>query len=604
MKRISLILILICAATVLFSQSVWTGNAAVSNEKEFESYYSEDSATGKYLGASNSFPGSTEVTVTNPRNGKTVSVSIVKRLSQPGLFLVLSPEAGDEIELPDDDILNVEVVVRRKNEEIFSNYSDDLPYSEDPDLNPSAELAPESVFTEDTSADLAELTAAKEVEEEIAPEPEIEAPVESSVNEYIPPVVLNSEGTPYEEGYDPLVLIEGEEESGQPEEVVEIVDEPELLAESIMSTVSEPAVPLPDTYDETDLPESYEPELLEETVIDSSPEVVGVSPESESFSNTLENSPIVAEPELMESELVETGIIEPEDLDSEFMEAGIDDLLITETAEQEPEIEQPELSDLLIAEPEIEELEFEEVVIAEPEIEEIVVPETSIVEPGSIVAETFDSESIESVIIEPDVSEPIVSDSEVAKPFVVEPIVIEPDVFESIVSDTEVSEPDVIEPEVTEPIVIEPEVSESVVIAPETVVPEETPENVIYFLTPGDFRPPPQSEEKKEKEKEKVKEKTIVALPVERSKLEEMIVTELRNGGSYLQLGTYGSMEVLYTQIERISEAYPSIVLTMGEEDNQLYKLLIGPISRDEKGIIMTRFRSMGYGDAFLYSPR
>jgi len=537
MKRICLILIIISAAAVLFSQSVWTGNAAVSNEKEFESFYSEDSSTGKYLGASNSFPGSTEVTVTNPRNGKAVSVSIVKRLSQPGLFLVLSPEAGEAIALPDDDILNVEVVVRRKNAEVFNNYTDDLPYSEDPDLNPSAELAmatgseeasvPSGDLVIDTSADHGEI------------EPEIELPVESSVNEYIPPVVLDNEGTPYEEGYDPLIVLESEEEEiSKPEEIVEIIDDPQALVEAITSSVSEPDIPLPERYDESDLPDSFDPE--------------------ETVSDKPDNTPAISlVPE-------EPGVLKPEDLDTEYLDADINDLLFNESDIAVAELNELEVTEEEPAEPEISEImpedtektvaDWEEIVVSEPVVEELIIPEF---------------EETENVVIEPEVSEPVV-----------------------IIPETVLEEPDVV--------LEEPDV---VVEEPDVVV--EDPGNVIYFLTPGDFRPPPQSAEKKEKEKEKekVKEKIIVALPVERSELEEIIVTELRNGGSYLQLGTYSSIEVLYSQIEQISDSYPSIVLTMGERDHQLYKLLIGPISRDEKGIVMTRFRSLGYGDAFLYSP-
>ncbi|MBI9100296.1 MAG: hypothetical protein JEY91_17570 [Spirochaetaceae bacterium] len=510
MKRICLILILINAAVLLTGQSVWTGNAAVSIQKEFESYYSDDSATGRYLGASNSFPGSTEVTVTNPRNGKSVSVSIVKRLSQPGLFLVLSPEAGKAIDLPDDDILNVEVVVRRKNEGIFNSYSDDLPYSEDPDLNPSAEIVAET--STETSGELpqseASITAQPVVtQSEQEPEIEVEPPAQTDVNEFIPPVVMNNEGTLYEEGYDPLVILEGEEDSEKsvPGEIVEIIDDPQALADAITGSVSEPDIPLPETYDETDLPGTYEPELMRDTVI-------GMTPEEEDSGEILDSSVILAEP----------GRLEPEELGTSFTEAGIDDLLITETADKEPEVS------------------------------ETLVPVPEIIESGT---------------------------------------------DDQIVTETLIEEPVVIEPVVTEPIVTAPA---------EEPDEEELPENVIYFLTPGDFRPPPQQErkEEKEKEKEKVKEKTIVALPVERSELEGLIVSELHNGGSYLQLGVYKSVDVLYSQIEQINDAYPSIVLTVPSGEEQLYKLLIGPISRDEKGIVMTRFRSSGYGDAFLYTPR
>ncbi|MDA3812446.1 MAG: hypothetical protein PF518_19180 [Spirochaetaceae bacterium] len=484
MKRICLIFILVNTAVILFSQSVWTGNAAVSSEKEFESYYSENSSTGRYLGASNSFPGSTEVTITNPRNGKTVLVSIVKRLSQPGLFLVLSPEAGKVLDLPDDDILNVEVEVKRKNEEIFSTYSEDKPYSDDPDLNPSAEIlastTADQIPESDSNGDnKTAATVGKAVE------PKIEPPVGTGVNEYIPPVVFNSDGVVYDEGYDALVLLDDKEENSKPEEIVEIIDDPLVLPQSITGSVSEPEIPLPETYDSTDLPDSYETENITDTVIDSSPEVIGITPENENFSDTLDNRIVMTEPELLDSELVERGFMEPEALDSEFMDADINDLLITKQPEKVPETGNVEITENVI----------------ESEME------------------------------------------------------------------TEI---------------------------------EETPANVIYFLTPGDFRPPPQTVEKKEK----IKEKTIVALPVEKSEIDDMIVRELRNGGSYLQLGIYGSVEVLYSHIEKINKSYPSIVLTMGDENNQLYKLLIGPISRDEKGIILTRFRSQGYEDAFLYSPK
>lgn len=508
MKRIYLIFLIINTVTLIYSQSVWTGNAAVSGDKEFESYYSAESATGKYLGASNSFPGSTEVTVTNPRNGKSVSVSIVKRLSQPGLFLVLSPEAGNAIELPDDDILNVEVIVRRKNEQIFSSYSEDKPYSDDPDLNPSAEIIADSSAGEQTSLD--DLDSSISSIEKLT-EPGIAPPVETGVNEYIPPVVSNNEGIVFDEGYDPLAVLgeEGGSKSSEQGETVTIVDEGNSPVESAESDW-EPEVPLPETYDSTDLPDSYLDDFPQDAIM-ASPKVIGETPEREIYSDPINTSIALAEPEMIESDLVE-----PEIVDDEFLNADIDDLLFVENPEKEP-------------------------VIIEPEIEEFVVSEPA--------------------------DEPLVTESE-------EIVVVEPELS--------IEEPEVV--------LAEPE--------------EIDPENVIYFLTPGDFRPPPKSENKKEKEKEKVKEKEIIALPVERSELEEMIVTELHNGGSYLQLGTYGSVDLLYSQIKQINDAYPSIVLTMGAEDNKLYKLLIGPISHDEKGIILTRFRTQGYSDAFLYRPR
>ena len=253
------------------------------------------------------------------------------------------------------------------------------------------------------------------------------------------------------------------------------------------------------------------------------------------------------------------------------MEADIDDLLITGVMDVEPEKTEtaaPEISEIMMESETVGEEGFGDLFIAEP---------------------VFDQPIVEAVIDDVFIPQPEEAEMSVLENIEdIEPIVIIPELNPEL------------EPEIAFVAEIEPEAEATLV--EDSVI--EDPENVIYFLTPGDFRPPPPSEEKRDKEKEKVKEKTIVALPVERSELEDMIVSELRNGGYYLQLGRYSSVDVLYSQIEQISDSYPSIVLTEGNREDQTYKLLIGPISRDEKGVVMTRFRGLGYGDAFLYTPR
>ena len=122
-------------------------------------------------------------------------------------------------------------------------------------------------------------------------------------------------------------------------------------------------------------------------------------------------------------------------------------------------------------------------------------------------------------------------------------------------------------------------------------------ENVIYFLTPSDFRPPtgpvPVREEKEE----------IVPVLVDRSALEDYIVANLNNGSSYIQLGAYSSPESIYSEIEDIEARYPMVVWTENNTGGTIYKLLIGPLTRDETGVLSYRFRDSGYADLFLYKP-
>ncbi|QEN07950.1 hypothetical protein EXM22_08120 [Oceanispirochaeta crateris] len=122
-------------------------------------------------------------------------------------------------------------------------------------------------------------------------------------------------------------------------------------------------------------------------------------------------------------------------------------------------------------------------------------------------------------------------------------------------------------------------------------------DNVIYFLTPSDFRPPTGPVTVKGEEEE------IVPVLVDRSALKDYIVNQLNNGSSYIQLGAYGSTESVYDEIIGIEARYPMVVWTEHREDQTLYKLLIGPLTKDETGVLTYRFKDSGYADLFLYKP-
>lgn len=129
----------------------------------------------------------------------------------------------------------------------------------------------------------------------------------------------------------------------------------------------------------------------------------------------------------------------------------------------------------------------------------------------------------------------------------------------------------------------------------DTILP--TGDNVIYFLTPSDFRPPTQPIKS-----EKLSEEIIPVL-VDREALEDFIVNQLKNGSSYIQLGAYSTAVSIYSEIEAIENRYPMVVWTEQKNGKTLYKLLIGPLTQDETGVLSYRFRDSGYADLFLYKP-
>lgn len=167
-------------------------------------------------------------------------------------------------------------------------------------------------------------------------------------------------------------------------------------------------------------------------------------------------------------------------------------------------------------------------------------------------------------------------------------------------TDSAVSEDDV---PVVEAAVDEADIPE-VILPDETIsetalIPMETAEdNIIYFLTPSDFRPP-----KAPVVAEVGGEEEIIPVYMDRELLEDKIAAELKNGSSYIQLGAYSTAAMVYEEMESIAARYPMIVWTDKSSRGTIYKLLIGPLTSDETGVLSYRFKSAGYGDLFLYKP-
>lgn len=225
MKKIafSLFIYLIINIPVL-PESLWTGNGSVSQPGEFTLYETSDN---KNFAASNSFPTGTVVKVKNPSTAATVEVEIVKGLRQSGLFILISPSAGEKIGLSSDDVYPVQVSVVESGEDEDTLITK---HPEDPDTNPAHSLP---VYSREVSSD-SEILLPKEGGEEIE---------EGEVTLTEIPEVSEGEKTPGEESAeidssyvpeavepeDPTLL-----ESSHPiadpsgEEVPDLVDTPDM----------------------------------------------------------------------------------------------------------------------------------------------------------------------------------------------------------------------------------------------------------------------------------------------------------------------------------------------------------------------------------------
>ncbi|RKX81159.1 MAG: hypothetical protein DRZ90_15435 [Spirochaetes bacterium] len=117
--------------------------------------------------------------------------------------------------------------------------------------------------------------------------------------------------------------------------------------------------------------------------------------------------------------------------------------------------------------------------------------------------------------------------------------------------------------------------------------PDETAGSKIFFLTPSDLRPPE------------------VPASVGKAEISEPVYTS-ENAEQYVQVGSYRSRTVLedaLNGLKAIAPVYPLSVDSVSNKDGTIYKLLIGPLSPAEIGIVLKTARSTVFPDAFPYSP-
>jgi len=243
------------------------------------------------------------------------------------------------------------------------------------------------------------------------------------------------------------------------------------------------------------------------------------------------------------------------------------------TVEPEPEI---------LPEPVVEPVESVATVEPEPEV----LPEP-VIEPVESVA-TVEPEP--EVLPEP-VIEPVESVATVEpEPEVLPEPVIEP--VESVAtvtadnSDENTDLEDPYAPIILIPVTDNPPKSTDIVLEPEPVVPiiSEPEKSFASDL-----------EQKKElspvKPEVKTSNRNIVSS-----------LSELESGKYYVQIATLAEEENIANLLEKYESKYPIVMVPL--RSGSAYQIMVGPLTIDEYGTILARFKSFGYKDAFLRKIR
>lgn len=608
MKKILSTVFILLSATLLFaSGSSIDGRIAVASKGELPS--------GLFAKTAGYLPGDS-VTITNPANGSVLQVLNLGTIDQAeGVAILLSGESAERLGIKKGTELQVKLAPRSGSfdESVSGSAILSLRTFEEekvPEEESAQTAAIETAVKEET--DSVKEAAAEEstpvVEEAVAAEENVPAEETESVEE-------TAVAEPIPEDID-AVQIEPEEETEEniaPEETV-VPEQSEYEYEEYIETDG-------DFIEEKNNVEMASPaERAEMQNEDSSAEKPVPAEEStpveEEAISVEESAPVEEEPQTVvpeepfEAEPVEDAVIEENAAEvSEETPVLEGDMKGEEVVSVEPD-ETPAEDECEVTFDVEEEAVAEEPFEAEP-VEDAVI-EMPKEEKESVLEGDMEGEEVASV--EPDET-PAEAEGEVAfdaeeeavaeELFEAEPI--EDAVTEDIEEQsTEVSE----EPEVTE---VPEESAEEELITEESaedavIAEDETEAYEPIILVPAEPEAPvPETAEKAMSVVEK--EEPIVLEPVEvQEKKEEVSEVKANDNenileseselakGYYIQFATFGDIKNVYAAKERYSK-FPLCVVKTAKG---LYKVLAGPLTVDEYGAVLAKFRDFGFKDAFV----
>ena len=364
------------------------------------------------------------------------------------------------------------------------------------------------------------------------------------------------------------------------EEVAEETDEYEYDVEYNPADFHEEYVEEEEVEEETDEYEydvEYNPADFHEEYVEEDE----VEEETDEYEYDVEYNPADFHEEYVEDEEIEEEFIEAEELEDiaeeEVAETLEDELIEEEIAAYEEEIESEEVSDEIIEDlPE----EFDEEIIQEEftevdesieeETEEIVIEEVAedlVAEEEIPLEEEFvEADSLDELESLDEELEVVETDDEVelieeATEEEYEAIVLVP--VESNPPAVESTEEEIVE-ETIEPIVA-PVVEKSVTVVPEPIILEpskETETSTSYqkYLVPS--------------------------------------LQDLESGKYYIQIASLRDDKNIEEIISKYANNYPITIVP--NRAGTVKQVMVGPLSMDEYGVVLQRFKSYGYKDAFL----
>ncbi len=597
MKKILSLILTFCVGIVFsFANPSLDGRAVVAENGVFP--------PGLFAKTVGYLPGDT-ISVTNPANAQNIDILVIGSLDpSEGVAIMLSPEAADCLQIKKDS--NMVVKLTKRSGELDENVSGTCVLSQSPVAvqkteesvsQPESNSADSENVTDEEILDVAEneLVRDEQIEQPIADVMPSDATEDVVSEENIIEDLVPEEEIAEEQIADDQIIAESEEiisvaesddeilqEYSQPEEFVESEEIPEEFAESddVPEEILVEQFPVDelDEFDEIAESDGTETEVETEEIAavqdTAEPEEVISEEEIEEIPEEVLPQEEIVQEEPLEDEIpaeqrsvVADNYIPPEE------ESVTEDELPPEYQEEKP---LPVVKDDFVP-PEQEsvaedELPPEEQLAEETETEEEIPEELALEEDAQTeeeVAYVPESESVEEEMLPP---EEVLQDSVIAETT---------EIAETeAVSDSEDFEAIVLVPSEENP----PAVSEKVAVeSSENKVSEsvKVEQDIVAF-----YEEPVKPEEQAKTEQ---KTKTSVSQSYK-------VIESLPKGSYFVQLAAYKNQENVQNILEKYGSKYPISV----QESNGKKIVLVGPLSVDEYGTVLQRFKAFGFKDAFL----
>jgi hypothetical protein len=578
------ILLLSFGGGVIFCDQKWQGNAAMIRRGEFES-------AGMYS-ASNSFPLNSKIFVRNLRNNRAVEVIVIQRIPEGmNVFLLLSEEAARQLGMGENDVINVEVSVISFGTGDIIGLPDDLPYNPDIDVYPCVTDEPgvtpfvTPIYTlEPTPEPLPEVTE--------TPAPEVTETPAPEVTETPAPEVTET----------PVPEITGE-------------PTPEVTQEAVIETTFEPTPepsPVPESAERQPQKNLFLPPHEDERYV-----LVDITkPEGENGTDEVVYQPADADIAIKEEEGAETSLVTPESTEGDLAIKDIDSPLVENPVVEDRKISGKEEEEITLAEADLPVVPEKEIGAPDPSTE---VPEMKEADIALVQEEPQPPAQKEKDIPDPSNEVPGAEEKEIA--FVEK----EPDVPRE--KEKDIPDPSNEVPGAEEKEIAFVEKEPDVPREKEKVVPDpshETPtadgeEETIALITKEPVLPEEEEEiepdgiREYEEEVEITLEETGPSPPpagddreikeiVEDSsyRIDTRETESLVPGYYFIQLGAYAEKQLADSIEKKFTSIYPIKVYEIKHTKITIYKVLVGPLNKDESDTLLYRFKALGYRDAFV----